>query len=62
MIAFSKLTKRVIVHAMHVGPSLCIHLLLAFMPFAKYFYDKLLDTTLDFVERQNRKTNKVDLF
>ncbi|KAL7527220.1 hypothetical protein ACHAXR_003979 [Thalassiosira sp. AJA248-18] len=61
MIEISRLVKHAIVHAMHIGPSLCFHLLLAGIPFAAYCYDLLLDIIFDFVERQNKTLRSDEL-
>jgi len=54
MIEISRFVKQAIIIALHIGPSLCFHLLLACVPFAAYFHDKLLDLIFDFVEKQNK--------
>jgi len=53
MIEISQMVKQMIVHAIHIGPSLCFHLLLAVIPFVTCCYDLLLDLIFDFVEQQN---------
>ena len=54
MVEISRLVKRMIVHAMRVGPCLCSHLLLGCVPFAVCCYNLVLDVLFDFVEKQNR--------
>eukprot|EP00580_Thalassiosira_gravida_P017468 CAMPEP_0201656886 /NCGR_PEP_ID=MMETSP0494-20130426/290_1 /ASSEMBLY_ACC=CAM_ASM_000839 /TAXON_ID=420259 /ORGANISM="Thalassiosira gravida, Strain GMp14c1" /LENGTH=1051 /DNA_ID=CAMNT_0048133595 /DNA_START=279 /DNA_END=3434 /DNA_ORIENTATION=- len=58
MVEISRLAKGIIVRAVHVGPSLCFHLLLGCIPFVGYLYDCLLDIIFDFVERQNMVVTK----
>jgi len=53
MIEISQMVKQMMIHAIHIGPSLCFHLLLAIVPFATLFYDLLLDLIFDFVDSQN---------
>lgn len=54
MIEISRLVKQTVIHAVHVGPSLCFHLIIACVPFVASCYDCVLDIIFDFVERQNK--------
>ncbi|KAL9187128.1 hypothetical protein ACHAXT_010848 [Thalassiosira profunda] len=56
MAEVSRKLKQVAAHSMHIGPSLCFHLVLTCAPFAAGCYDCFLDGVIDFVERQNRRT------
>ena len=58
MIEISQMVKQMMVHAIHIGPSLCFHLLLAIIPFVVCAYDILLDLIFDFVEQQNLSLKK----
>jgi len=58
MIEISQMVKQMMIHAIHIGPSLCFHLLLAVIPFVVCAYDVLLDLIFDFVEQQNLNLKK----
>jgi len=62
MIAFSKLTKRAIELAIEIGPSLSMHVILAFAPFTVLLYDNILDLVFDFVEKQNKIISRRSIF
>ena len=61
MMALSKLVKTAILYSIHVGPSLCFHLILVCLPLVHWIYDLLLDIVIDFVEKQNKILSKRSL-
>ena len=54
MVTFSSVVKSSITHSIHIGPSLCFHLVLVCLPLVSWIYELLLGVVFKFVEKQNK--------
>ena len=58
MMRISQCVRRLALEAVRIGPSLCLHVALACLPFVARVLDVVLDCVFNFVEGQNRLTKQ----